>query len=299
MKLEQLVALDAIVSTGTFRGAAEQLNKSQSAISNAIRLLEEELDIQMFSRAAYRPSLTPEGDVFYRQALRVLQQMRELKKTAGRLSAHEEAELRLAVSSTLPLHPILAALKDIGQVYPATHIRVATESMGGPVARLMEGQADIAIASLADVALDKVDTHPVAEVTIRPLATPDFAAELGTQAMTPASLQGRVQVVVAGTGGQQFDQSRDLLAGGNKWTVSDFASKKEVILSGLGWGGLPDHLTVDERKTGRLVPLSVNSFPPRHTVLHAIRRKDVVSGIVANTLWDKLTGLDSTSDAQV
>ena len=51
MKHDQLVALEAIVSTGTFRGAAERLNKSQSAISHTIRQLEEELELELFSPA--------------------------------------------------------------------------------------------------------------------------------------------------------------------------------------------------------------------------------------------------------
>jgi len=37
MTLNQLLALDAIVATGTFRAAAERLNKAQSAVSHQIR----------------------------------------------------------------------------------------------------------------------------------------------------------------------------------------------------------------------------------------------------------------------
>lgn len=293
MKYEQLRVLEAIVSQGTFRAAAERLNKSQSAISNAVKNLEDELQIEVLSRASYRPTLTQEGEVFYREALRVLQQMRELERTAGRLRAQEESELRLAVSGTLPLPPLLEALKDIGQRYPATHIRLSTENMGGPVARLMEGHADIAIASLAGVSIDAVETHPVAETTIRPMASPEFVAKIGGDSVSQAILQTYIQVVVAGTGGQNFEQSRDLLAGGNKWTVTDFSSKKEVILAGLGWGGLPDHFTTNERRSGQLVPIRVESFPPRTAVLHAIRRRDVVPGTVATGLWERLIGLAS------
>lgn len=291
MKHEQLVVLDAIVTTGTFRGASEHLNKSQSAVSTTIRLLEEEVNFQLFDRAAYRPVLTREGEVFYREALRVLHQMRNLQVTAGRLRAHEEAELRLALSSTVPLQPILDALVDVGARYPATHIRLATESMGGPVARLMEGNADIAIASLSGVAPDLVDTQPVADITIRPLGSAAFVAQLGSGFVPRSTIQNYVQIVVAGTGGQKFDQSRDLIEGGKKWTVSDFDAKKQAILAGLGWGGMPDHLTRAERAKGTLVPMDVEGFPTRQTVLHAIRRRDTAQGVVANAFWDNLTGI--------
>ena len=42
MTYEQLIVLQAIVTEGTFRGAAERLNKSQSAISHMLKKLETE-----------------------------------------------------------------------------------------------------------------------------------------------------------------------------------------------------------------------------------------------------------------
>lgn len=288
MKYDQLVALEAIVATGTFRSAADRLNKAQSAVSKAIRLLEEDLDFKIFNRESYRPTLTPEGEVFYSEALAVLRQMRDLKKTANRLRATEEAELRLAVSITFPLLSALDALKEIGRAYPATRIHVATEAMGGPIARLMEEKADIAIASLDGVELDQVDTKPVAEITLQTLASPEFAAKIGTGILPQTAMRGHAQIIVTGTGGIKYDQSRDLLDGGKKWTVSDFAAKKDVILAGLGWGGIPDHLTIEERKEGRLVPLTIEGFPPRHTVLYAIRNREADFGIVAEALWERL-----------
>ncbi|WP_283426893.1 LysR family transcriptional regulator [Shimia sagamensis] len=288
MKHDQLLALDAIVSTGTFRGAAERLNKSQSAVSHAIRLLEEELEISLFSRAAYRPALTPAGEIFYREASRVLRQMQDLRSTAARLRARVEPEITLAVTATMDLDPLLSALADVGQRHPATHLRLAMEMMGGPAARLMEGKADIALASMDGVPLDKVEAEPVAEVTIRPVASPKLDLPSGTRALSVSDMQSYIQVVTAGTGGDAYAQSRDLLPGGRKWTVSDLSAKKKVIVSGLGWGGMPDHMTREEREAGGLRSLNLEGFPPRHTVLYKIRRRDRPPGVVATDLWDRI-----------
>ena len=288
MKHEQLTTLAAIVSTGTFRGAADALNKSQSAVSHAIRLLEDEIGFALFSRSAYRPTLTREGEVFFREASHVLHQMRELKGTAARLRASEEPELSVAITNTLPLSRFLDAIADVGRQFPATHIRLTTESMGGPVARLMAGDADIAIATVDGVVLGDVEAHPLTERSIRPVAHPALAKELGDGVASLAEMQGRIQVVVAGTGGPPFEQSRDVLPGGRRWTVSDFQAKKQVILAGLGWGGLPDHLTEDDRKASRLVAINVEGYPPRHATLHAIRRREAAVGRVGNALWSRL-----------
>lgn len=288
MKHEQLMTLEAIVLTGTFRGAAERLHKSQSAVSHTIRQLEEELDLELFSREAYRPSLTPAGEVFYREASRVLRQMQGLRTTAARLRAREEPELTIAVSATMDLDPLLPALADTGRHHPATHLRLRMEMMGGPIARLMEGKADIALASLEGVPLDNVEAEPVVEVTIRPVASPDLNLPANARTLSVSEMQSHVQVVTAGTGGAAHQQSRDLLSGGLKWTVSDLTAKKKVILAGLGWGGLPDHMTEKERRSGALLSLNLEGFPLRRTTIYKMRRRDQAIGVVADELWSRI-----------
>ncbi|MEW2915815.1 LysR family transcriptional regulator [Ruegeria sp. ANG10] len=298
MKHDQLIAIEAIVSTGTFRGAAERLHKSQSAISHTIRQLEEELELELFSREAYRPSLTPAGEIFYREASRVLRQMQGLRTTAARLRAREEPELNIAVSATMDLDTFLPALADTGRRHPATHLRLRMEMMGGPIARLMEGKADIALASLDGVPLDDVEAEPVAEVTIRPVASPDLNLPTGSRAISTTEMQSHVQVITAGTGGTAHEQSRDLLPGGLKWTVSDLTAKRKVILAGLGWGGLPDHMTEEDRRSGILLSLNLEGFPLRRTMIFKMRRRDQAIGVVADELWNKI-GLPSRPEARV
>ena len=106
-------------------------------------------------------------------------------------------------------------------------------------------------------------------------------------------MQAYVQVVVSGTGGQDFEQSRDLLTGGQRWTVTDFETKKSVIKAGLGWGGIPEHLMVNELSAGELIPLNVEGFPPRHTEMFAIRRRDQAMGKVVSDIWSALQDLNS------
>lgn len=285
MTLDQLIALDAIIAAGTFRGAAERLNKAQSAVSHQIRKLEDELRFDLFSRAEYRPRLTPEGEIFFREATRVLQQLRQLQTTALGLRSAQEPLVRIALPATMSLEPLLNLLGRIGRDYPSTHIRVSTEMMGGPLARLMKGEADVIVAGLEGLPMDRVETTPVGSVTIRPVARPDFPAAQQSGVRSQTEMQTYVQVVVAGTGGPNFEQSRDVLSGGRRWTVSDFATKKSVIMAGLGWGGLPEHMMKSELESGKLVAIGVEGFPPRHTEIFAIRRRDQPMGRVLSDIW--------------
>ena len=64
MNLRALRLFRQIVLTGSLAEASERLNISASAASRLITLLEDELDIQLFSRDRRRLELTEQGDFF-------------------------------------------------------------------------------------------------------------------------------------------------------------------------------------------------------------------------------------------
>lgn len=62
-----------IVKTGSFVGAAANLNVTQTTVSARIRVLEEQLDRQLFIRNKAGAKLTPAGDRFLRYATTLVQ----------------------------------------------------------------------------------------------------------------------------------------------------------------------------------------------------------------------------------
>lgn len=288
MTYEQLIALNAVVTEGTFRAAAERLNKSQSTISHAIKKLEIEIDVVLLSREAYRPKLTSEGEVFFRQATRALQQMRQLGSTAKSLNAKHEAEVFIAVTATYPIESLLHVVRDATIAFPATHIRLSTEIMGGSIERLLSNDADIIIATMDGVPVNEVEAIRFSDVMIIPVAHRDLEPAENREMKTISEMQSYTQIVVADSGRGALSQSRDLLPGGLRWTVSDFATKKAILLAGMGWGGLPEHLIQEELRSGELVALNVEGYAPRYSQLYKIRKRDRAVGVVAQSIWGEL-----------
>lgn len=288
MKLEQLRVLDAIVTQGSFRKASEALFKSQPALSQAIKSLEEDAGLTLLSREGYRPVLTPSGKAFYRQARIVLDQVQNLRELAGTLSGRHEPEVQLSVSATCPLSNLLSVIGDLKHAFPATDVRLMSDAMGGSAERLMAGEADLAIATLDGLAAEAIFTTPYTTVKIVPVAHRDYGPARSGKPLSNAEMRPYVQVVVAGTGQGHYEQSRDVVADGLRWTVSDFAAKKEIVVAGMGWGGIPEHLIAGELEAGVLVPLNLSGYPVRRSQLHVIRRRDGALGVVANALWDRL-----------
>ena len=289
MKLEQLRILDAIVTHGSFRKASEAIYKSQPALSQAIKSLEDETGLALLSRQRYRPELTAQGKAFYRQARVVLDQMQSLSQLVDKLSAEQEAEVRLSVSATCPLRPILPLIDALRTEFPATSVRLMSHVMGGGAEQLMSANADIVIATLDGLSPEAIVATPYTTVNIIPVARPGYIPSASQQRLSNAEMRPYTQVVVSGTGQGSFDHSRDLVPDALQWTVPDFAAKKEIIAAGMGWGGLPEHLIETELASGELIPLNLAGYPVRRSQLQVIRRRDGNFGIVANALWEQLT----------
>lgn len=295
---EQLRAFQAIVSHGTFRAAAEALNKSQPAVSSTIRNLEGECGFPLFSRERYRPELTREGRVFYDRAVAALREMGRLSALAGRLSGAEEPVVEIAVNAIYPLGGLLGVLRDVEANFPVTQFTLSTEMLGGAMERLATGEIDIALTTDIDYRPETMELLPFDQVRIIPVAHRDYAPAGNGQFNTADDMRSFVQVLVADSSAGPNRQSLDVLPEVRHWVVSDVAAKKDIILAGMGWGGLPEHVVADELKSGVLVRIHVEGFEIRTSQLYIIRRTDRPAGIVAEALWQALrsAGADQADD---
>ena len=285
MTYEQLRVLQAIVTEGTFRGAAEKLYKSQPAISHMVKKLEQECGFTILSREQYRPILTAEGRVFYENALLALNQMNQLTALSRHMAKKEEPLVRIAVNAVCPLNVLFDTLKHIQALYPATQLDVSTESMGGAMERLTDDETDIAVTTQTGIEAAYMEAVPFRDVRILQVAHRDYPPAAHGKVNAAADMRSYVQMVVADSSQHRTEQSLDVLQGARHWRVTDFAANKEIILSGMAWGGMPEHQIKDELESGVLVPLHVEGIEPRLSRLYLIRRTDKAIGVVSDAIW--------------
>jgi DNA-binding transcriptional LysR family regulator len=104
MELRHLRYFVAVAEELHFRRAAERLHVAQPAVSEQLRKLEEELDVQLLNRTHRSVSLTEAGAVLLGEARRVLRQA-EVARLAARHSRDRAASDRLRIGympSVLP-----------------------------------------------------------------------------------------------------------------------------------------------------------------------------------------------------
>jgi DNA-binding transcriptional LysR family regulator len=95
MELRHLRYFTAVVQWKGYREASRRLHVAQPAISQTVADLEEELGLKLFSRERRVARLTPEGEIFYAEAMRTLAQAELAISTAKRAAKGEIGRLSI------------------------------------------------------------------------------------------------------------------------------------------------------------------------------------------------------------
>ena len=284
MTLEQLKSLQAIVEGGSLRAAAESLHRTQPTISVAIKNLEEELGLQIFDRDQYRNTLTPQGQKLYEKAKLVLGQAQSFKNLATQLAAGEETEVGIAFTSAIPVAPIISTIRQCKEEFPATRLEVYSENGLGPLDLLEDGQASILIIPWLQNN-DKFESMPFMNLGFRSFIAADSPLLKEYDVVPRAVMKKHPQVIISGR--KSSKTSYGVLEGGDQWRVNDYQTKKEIIMQGMGWGSLPEHLIKEELAQGLLAPIKVEGDPEMPKIeLRVVRLEGEPVGPVAQRLWE-------------
>ncbi len=144
LSFDSLLLVDAIARTGSFAAAAAALDRVPSAVTYAVRKLEDDLDVLLFDRSGYRARLTPAGEELLREGRHLVSAVDDLARRVQRVAEGWERELRIALDTTIPFDRLLPLLSRFCAVAP-TRVRIATEVLGGSWDALLTGRADLVI----------------------------------------------------------------------------------------------------------------------------------------------------------
>jgi len=107
--IQQLEVLMALVEAGSFTRAAAKLSLSQPSLTKQIQNLEEAVGSRLVNRGATGISLTPEGQIIYDYAKRIIRLREDAKERVVRHKAQESGHIYVA-ASTIPATYILPSL---------------------------------------------------------------------------------------------------------------------------------------------------------------------------------------------
>ena len=123
MELTQLETFLAVAEERSFSRAAVRLNRTQPAVSQVIRKLEESLGETLFDRAARDGSMTPAGVLLRDYALRLMALRREATSALGELKSLERGQLQMAANEYTCMY-LLPAIDEFRRQFPHVNITV-------------------------------------------------------------------------------------------------------------------------------------------------------------------------------
>lgn len=255
LQLDQLRALDAVLTEGTFEAAARRLNVTPSAISQRIKALEESAGLILVQRS--KPVRATESGL---AVLRLARQVELLtgdtaRELCGAGRAVGPARIPIAVNAdSLETWVMPALARARGDSYFELH----REDEEHTTQLLRDGTVMAAITSTA-TPVQGCKVEPLGAMRYQPLATPDFVQYWFPDGSRPGSYANVPMI--------QFDRKDDLqfrhvrlqssrpIDPPTHFVPSSNAFGDAVRL-GMGWGMLPDLQTEKDRAAGTLVNLN-------------------------------------------
>lgn len=149
MKLQQLRYLVEVAKQGlNVSEAAEKLHTSQPGISKQIRLLEDELGVQIFIRNGKRVvDITAPGREILRISERILMQSQNLKRIGEEFIQVENGSLTIATTHTQARYALPKVIQAFLQRYPKVRLSIKQGSPTQISEMVVDGSADLAIAT--------------------------------------------------------------------------------------------------------------------------------------------------------
>lgn len=116
--MNRYLALQKIVELGSFSKAATALGYTQSAMSQMIASLEEELSIKLLNRFRTGAALTLEGEELYPYIERSIYQYQASLEKAKEIQGLETGVIRMGTLASISAHWLPSLLKEFQERYP-------------------------------------------------------------------------------------------------------------------------------------------------------------------------------------
>jgi DNA-binding transcriptional LysR family regulator len=155
MEWQQLLGFYQVVKLGSFTKAAEATFRTQSALSQQVKALEDELGSRLLERLGKRQlRLTPAGEKLLDFAQTLLARFETLKEELHEIKGQNQGGLRLAAPFTTLYHLLPKFLQVYRQQFPNVDLILLDRSQAAVLALVKNGDIDFGLALASQVPRD-------------------------------------------------------------------------------------------------------------------------------------------------
>ncbi|MDY4026766.1 MAG: LysR family transcriptional regulator [Enterococcus avium] len=284
MNYKQCVIFREIAKTNNFTKAATNLFLTQSAVSHAIKDLEEEAGTQLFERLHRSVELTPAGELLLREIQPIIE---EFESVEARLpDLEKQPPLKIASCITYAQTELPQLLRRFSVNHPEAHFNVQVFPASESIARLETGEVDLAFIE-GKVQQASFQAKKIADYRLCVVAAPDFAEE---QFSLPELLQRPLLLRERGSAVREAFESFVVLQGFKPfpiWESVDSQALVSAVKAGFGLSVLPYRLVKEEILLGKLTEVKITDWQLTNDITALVRKSRYQSRILAE-FWKML-----------
>lgn len=256
-RIQTLQVFTHVVETGSFSKAADQLNLHVSAVSKAVKYLENQLGLRLLNRTTRSLKLTAEGEAFYEKAQFLLAELEETFQDLSGVSQQAKGKLRIEMPTVIA-PCVIEKLPEFQRLYPDIQLIITTSDQ---LSNLVDKGLDCSL-RLGELTDASYIARRLANVTMLTCASPSYLAEHGTPKTLTDLDQHRIVHYVSGQQGKIMplkflapSGETEQVKNTHAMQVNDSNALLLTALSGLGIVQMSDLLLRPYLARGELVPI--------------------------------------------
>jgi len=169
LDLKHLKTIDALHKHGSLVKAAESLNMTQSALSHQVKLLEQQLETELFKRKTHPLEFTPTGQLILENARVVLPQMQLVERQLIALQQGETGRLWIGVDCHTCFEWLMPLLRPYQEQWPSVDLDIVPSFHEPPLEKLPKQTLDFVVTS---------DPEPINDIDYTALFSYELVAVL-------------------------------------------------------------------------------------------------------------------------
>ncbi|MGO9900038.1 MAG: LysR family transcriptional regulator [Solirubrobacteraceae bacterium] len=245
----------AVVDEGSVTRAAQRLGVAQPSLSQTLRALESELDVQLFHRVGRGLRLSTAGEALIGPARQILRAIDDARNAISGVVELRTGTLEIAALATLAVDPMAALIGRFREHHPRIQVQVLEpESADGVRALVRDGACELGATHLP-LPGDQLIAHPLGEQELvfvfPPHAAPSREHALGARELA------RTPLVVSppGTSTRMLLEQALAAVGVTPQIAVQTAAREAIVplvLAGAGAALLPTPLAQEAQRRGAI-----------------------------------------------
>jgi DNA-binding transcriptional LysR family regulator len=197
----------------------------------------------------------------------------------------------LAVDAMLPVRTIVDLCREFAMQFPSVQLRLFTETLSAVSALVLDGTCQIGVVGPAAHS-QGLERSYLASTLLVPVAASTHPLAKLRGAIATAVLAEHVNIVFSERGHGKKAPDQGVLSP-NTWRVADLGTKHALLLGGLGWGNMPEHMVNDDLAAGRLVRLRPAAWAEDEWLLSlsVVHKPELAQGPATRWLLQRLSEL--------